>query len=832
MDPDFATLLHRHRKAAGLTQQKLAELTGVSLAAISALERGVRRFPRADTANALAYAMGLTADERQAFSAAARRQRRPRSDGQPSTSNAVSGRARSGSEPAGSGSESGSESGSGSGAPGSGAGSGAAGEAVVPRQLPMPDAGFTGRTGDLDALHSVLTSGSRVAIVAITGMGGVGKTTLAVKAAHSAIAEYPDGQAYLDLHGYDTEAAVSPLEALNYLLRAFGLSGPDVPVQVDEAAARLRTLLASRRALILLDNARDATQVQSLLPGTGRSAVIITSRHELSGMPTAQILRLGLLTPSEGLDLLRTAVGATRVDAEPQAAQSIVEACGLLPLALKIAAGRLAARPQWPLAHLAGLLQDERRRLDQLEDHELGVRASFDVSIDDLAAGPSDREQRAAGAFALFGVPDGPDLTVEVAARLLDCDEHAALDALEDLCNLHLIESLAPRRYRLHDLLRMYARERAHASVSPELQAAVITRILDLYASAAWQSIELAFPRSGRLPWYRAQPPIVNGGRKYEDGGAALSWLDGQRPHLVALVSQGARTADVPVVAVIRLVIGLHTFYATRGHWLDCLRIFRTALEIVDDPQAEAHIRSDLGLVLFDLARSGAGHPDDSIAELHRSRDLFESAHDLVGEALALANLSHVLDLNGNYQQAINAGRQALTLYRELDDAPGATIAHINIGNSQGRLGQAAAQRASYDEAIALSTQNNAHHHLAIALLGSGVAYQQAGDLASSATHLHQAATNFKTLNDQLSLAEALDELGVTLRLAGDLPTSIHHLEEALTIATHYDDGQRHHLILTHLADSLEAAGNPTAAALHRTQAEEINRGRGSSHDA
>lgn len=784
MDAEFATLLHRHRRAAGLTQQKLAEKAGMSVAAIGALERGVRRFPRPETVNALAYAMGLTAADRNAFTAAAAR--RP-SRVQPDTT-----------------------------AP-----------AAVPRQLPMPDASFTGRAADLATLHTALTNGSRVAIVAITGMGGVGKTTLAVKAAHAAIAEYPDGQAYLDLHGYDTGAAVSPLEALNYLLRAFGLSGPDVPVQVDEAAARLRTLLASRRALILLDNARDVAQVASLLPGTGRSAVIITSRHELSGMPTAQILRLGLLTPPEGLDLLRTTVGAARVDSELPAAQSIVEACGQLPLALKISAGRLAARPQWPLAHLAELLQDERRRLDQLEDHELGVRASFDVSIDDLAAGPSAREQQAAAAFALFGVPDGPDLTVEVAARLLDCDEHAATDALEDLCNLHLVESLAPRRYRLHDLLRMYARERAQASISPSRQAAVITRILDLYASAAWQSIELGFPKSGRLPWYREQSPIVGGGRKYDDMGAALSWLDGQRPHLLALASQAVRTAGVPVVSVVRLVIGLHTFYATRGHWLDCLRIFRTALEMVDDPRAEAHIRGDLGLVLFDLARSGAGHPDDSIAELHRSRELFEAADDLVGEALALANLSHVLDLNGDYQQAIDAGERALTIYRKLDDAPGEAIAYINIGNSQGKLGRASAQRASYDEAIAVSTRHDAQHHLAIALLASGVAHQQAGDLTTSATHLHQAATKFKSLDDQLSLAEALDELGVTHRLSGDLQASIHHHEEALTITTHYDDGQRHYLILTHLADSLDASGNHQAAAEHRAQAEDINRGRG-----
>ena len=277
--------------------------------------------------------------------------------------------------------------------------------------------------------------------------------------------------------------------------------------------------------------------------------------------------------------------------------------------------------------------------------------------------------------------------------------------------------------------------------------------------------------------------------RSYDDMGSALSWLDGQRHHLLALTSQAVRMGDVPAMAILRLVIGLHTFYATRGHWLDGLRIERTALEVAaDDPRGEAHVRSDLGLVLYDLARAGAGHPNDSIAELHRSRELFESVDDLVGEALALANLSHVLDLNGDYQQAIDAGEQSLTIYRKLDDEPGQTIAYINIGNSQGKLGTTEAQRSSYDEAIAISTRNDAQHHLGIALLGSGVAYQLAGDLTSSLDHLHQAATKFEALSDQLSLAEALDEIGLTYRLSGNLESSITHLDRALAISTLYGD--------------------------------------------
>ncbi|MEV8375266.1 NB-ARC domain-containing protein [Kribbella sp. NPDC056861] len=1073
---DFATLLHRHRKAARLTQEQLAAKSGLSLAAIGALERGVRRYPRQATVDTLAYTLGLSADERKIFAGAARRRGGDSSLSSPESAR-LGPRAQLDARPP------------------------AAGPAV-PRQLPLLDASFTGRAADLAVLREALTGGAAVAVtaaaatggsgvavtdgagvavtdgpgvaatsepgttaageagtaatggadaaatgvaasdgigvsatggpdvpatsgpgmaapggngtaatdvaatggadvpvtggpvgaatgrtgaattggtgvpvsgradvpttsgsgvapagrtgvpatggagvpttgragvvvMAVTGMGGVGKTALAVHAAHAAAEDFPDGQVYLDLRGYGAGEPVSPLDALDSLLRAFGLSGPDVPLRVDEAAARLRTLLANRRALILLDNARDAAHVEHLLPGTGRSAVIITSRYDLTGMPIARILRLGLLSASEGLGLLRTIVGETRVAHEPTAAQSILASCGLLPLALKIAAGRLAARPHWPLSHLANLLRDERRRLDQLEDHEIGVRTSFDVSIEDLDRGESAREQRAVAAFALFGVPDGPDLSVEVAAKLLNCDERTATDALEDLCNLHLVESLAPRRYRLHDLLRMYARERAQAQVSAADRAAAITRIVDLHAAIGWRAVELCHPTASRLPWFKAHPiagggaapgepalgeptltqpvldeptltqaaprdpastqPVpgeptlddpasggpaparpVSGGPMLDDDPAsgapesggpmltrpesersepggptpsgpasgglapggptytqpasgdpafartgiggpmpdgtasdgpvfgdlagALAWLDGQRAHLLALIPQAARTPGVPAVSVLRLAISLHTFYATRGHWLDALRAYRTALEVAgDDPAAEGFLRSDLGLVLHDLAKAGSGDTADAVAELRRSLTLFEDLEDYRGAAMALANLSHILDLIGDFEQGIECGERAITLYRKSEDPLGEALAYISIGNAEGKLGRTAAQRSAYDTSIAISTEQGSGHHLAIALFGSGLAYRQAGDFAAAFDHLRQSAANFKALNDQLGLAEALDELGVTFRLTGDRSAAIAHHEEALAIAVQYDDGHRRLLILEHL---------------------------------
>lgn len=785
MEGEFARLLSRHRRAAGLTQEVLAESAKMSVAAVSALERGIRRFPRRETVAALANTLGLNADDQRIFALAARR--RPGHDDQAAaqlTGQRIS---------------------------------------AVPRQLPLVVAGFTGRGAELGQLRAVLTGeSSQPAVIAVTGMGGVGKTTLAVQAAHAVAGEYPDGQVYLDLQGYGTGDAVPPVDALSYLLRAFGLPGPEVPVRVDEAAARLRTLLADRRALILLDNARDGNHIESLLPGIGRSGVIITSRHDMSGISTARALRLGLLSRSEALDLLRTIAGTSRVDREPDAAQSILDACGLLPLALRIVAGRLAGRPRWPLSHLADLLRDERSRLDQLEHFDLGVRASFEVSIDNLTGSEIVGEQLAATVFTLFGVPDVPDLTVEVAASLLDRDRQSTAMTLEYLCDLHLVESLSPGRYRLHDLLRMYAKERAQFGITSQSRAGAITRILDLYAAAAWQAIEFASPNASRLSWLRAQPPYSSRGPKFEDLGSVLAWLDGQRPHLVALMAQAAETAGVPAGSTLRLAIGLNTFYATRGHWQDCLRINQRALKIAiaaNDNHAQGFIRNDLGLVLFDLVQAGSGDADESVAQLHRSLDLFEHLDDYQGAAMALANLSHVLDHTGDHQQAIDYGECALSIYQKLDDVLAQALALVNIGNSQGKLGKTDEQRVSYNTSIEISTRFGGDHILAIALLGSGVAYRKAGRFTPSLDHLHQSAAKFVDLNDRLGLAESLDELGVTYRLAGRADAAIELHEEALEIAVHYDDGRRHVLILHHLGLALEDSGDTVGAATRLQEA-------------
>jgi tetratricopeptide (TPR) repeat protein/transcriptional regulator with XRE-family HTH domain len=732
MDDDFAALLRRHRRAAGITQELLAQRAYLSLAAVSALERGVRRRPHNETVAALADALGLTESQRAPFRAAA------------------SGKS----------------------------------HAQSPRQLPAAAADFTGREPEFARLKAALSRGEGSTVVAITGMGGAGKTALALQVAHAVADDYPGGQLYLDLHGFGGSEPVRPIDALAWILTALDVLPADVPQTVDEAAATMRSFLAHRRVLLMLDNARDAQQIEPLLPGRGRSAAIVTSRHNLSVLPTTQTVRLDLWSEEEGLDYLARTVG-DRIGHEQDAATDVLTACGLLPLAVRIAAGRLASRPAWTVAHLASLLHDERHRLDQLQGPDLGVRAGFAVSIDQLAGSERPRERRAADAFAMAGHSPGPDLSTEVAARLFECTEREAEQALEDLCDLNLAESGTPGRYRLHDLLRTYAAERSPAAE----HAPALTRLLDLHAAVACESIRLSVPSATRLPWLKARLP-----NRFTDAASAMSWLDSQRAHLVPLMTEAAATPGVPARSLLQLAMGLNAFYMTRGHWLEWHRINTIAVDIARaerDVTAEAFIRNDLGLVCYDLILDGSRRTTDAIRELRHSLALFEQLGLDGPAAMSLTNLSHVFTHAGDHDEAVGCGVRATAIYQRMDDTHGEALTYINIAQSYGGLGRAEEQRKSYERSIEVATAHGDDRVLAEALLGSGTAYRREGNLDAAIRELTRSVEVFRSFHDLLLLAEALDELGVAHRLAGEPDAAAQRHEEALTIASSSDDGTR-----------------------------------------
>ncbi|MFC7646631.1 BTAD domain-containing putative transcriptional regulator [Streptosporangium lutulentum] len=325
-----------------------------------------------------------------------------------------------------------------------------------PAQLPAAVSDFTGRRQIIARLHTLLSSPSGsegVPVAAISGIGGVGKTALAVHVAHAMQDLFPDGQLYADLRGYGEEPT-APESVLAAFLRGLGLPADIIPDGLAERSALFRSLLAERRMLVLLDNARDAAQVSHLLPGSTGCAAIVTSRGKLADLAAARLVDLDVMEPDEALVLFGTVAGAERVAAERAAAMDVVAACGFLPLAVRIVAARLAARPSWTVASLVPRLADERRRLDEMRVGNLAVEATFALGYGQLSPAQ-------ARAFRLLSLPGGPAISIGAASAVLALSPTDTEDILESLVDASLLEAPAPGRYRFHDLLKLFARRTA-----------------------------------------------------------------------------------------------------------------------------------------------------------------------------------------------------------------------------------------------------------------------------------------------------------------------------------------------------------------------------------
>lgn len=333
----------------------------------------------------------------------------------------------------------------------------------LPRQLPATTTGFTGRQRELAAITAAFPATApdgSTPVVAINGYGGVGKSALAIHAAHRLVARFPDGQLYANLHGHDTAMPpTDPARLLNRFLRALGVPPEDCPTDREDAAGLFRTLTADRRLLVVLDNARSATQVRQLSPGAPGCGLLVTSRRILAGLDGANHIHLDVLAEPAAISMLRQMVGAARVIAEPEATAAVARCCGYLPLALRAAGARLAARPGWRIATLAHRLKDRSGRLDELDVAELSVRHSFAASYQELADSVDATDRGAASIFAWLGSQKSPERSGGETAQQLG---HAVEDTerlLERLVDARLLESPAPGRYRLPALLQLYASE-------------------------------------------------------------------------------------------------------------------------------------------------------------------------------------------------------------------------------------------------------------------------------------------------------------------------------------------------------------------------------------
>ena len=413
----------------------------------------------------------------------------------------------------------------------------------------------------------------RIALVA--GSGGLGKTSLAVHAAHRVRASFPDGQLYVDLLGA-TAHPLPPADVLARFLRDLGVDGRDIPAEDDERAARYRTVLAGRRMLVVLDNARDAAQVRPLLPGAASCAVLVTTRSRMPDLASTRLVDLNVLDDDEALTLFTKVVGDERAAAEPEATAELLLACAGLPLAIRICAARLATRSGWTIRAMANRLRDEHRRLDELRVGDLAVRASFQVSFASLPTSAPPGGIAPADAFRMLGLWHGPSISSAAAAALFGTPEYLASDALETLVDAHLLESTSPDRYKFHDLLRVYSSERAVADLSEPDRDAAIGRLLRWYVRTADAAATAVSPhrynmplgRRPRMTWPRSASPPPR---------SALAWYDGERANLVAATRQAAESGLHDIAW--RLPAPLFQIFNSRGNWADCIATHRIALD-------------------------------------------------------------------------------------------------------------------------------------------------------------------------------------------------------------------------------------------------------------
>src|SRR6266487_2502145 len=457
-----------------------------------------------------------------------------------------------------------------------------AGMHVVPRQLPAASPHFTGRESELNALSGLLepepdkTRG--VVIAALTGMAGIGKTALAVHWAHQVADQFPDGQLFVNLRGFGPSGvAVAPSAAISGLLSALGVPAPLIPADMAARAALLRSRLAGRRMLIVLDNAQDAEQVRSLLPGAPGCLVLVTSRNRLTGLAAAEgarLIPLDVLTDWEARDLLIRRLGAGRVMAELTAVRELAELCARLPLALSDVAARAASRPRLPLSGLAASMRDERGRLDALETGEsaTSVRMVFSWSRDRLS-------QLARRMFGLLGTHPGPDITVPAAASLAGLPRSLAHVALAELCDQHLITEHVTGRYMCHALLRIYAAEAAPVRDSVADRRAAMHRVLDHYLHTANKASAALYPQSVQLTCGQPMPGV----RPEEIVGPAQAaqWFENERHVLLAAIDQAASEDYAPHAWALPHAVG--PFFQGEEYWRKLTAAQRSALAVAGE---------------------------------------------------------------------------------------------------------------------------------------------------------------------------------------------------------------------------------------------------------
>ncbi|QFU88502.1 helix-turn-helix domain-containing protein [Amycolatopsis sp. YIM 10] len=709
MTGQFGGLLRQARLRAGLTQEQLAERSGVGIRTLRGFETGERGNPRVRTVRRLAEALDCEPAERDELLAAS-----------------VSAEA--------------------------------AGPA--PRQLPAPPGRFVGRREELAGLDAALAgaNGATAVVSAISGGGGVGKTWLALHWAHRHLADFPDGQLFLDLRGFAPDGRpVTSAEAIRGLLEALGVPPAAIPADLDAQAGLYRSLVAGRRMLIVLDNARDAHQVVPLLPGSAACTVLVTSRDRLAGLLTAHNTRplaLDVLAEADARALLTARLGEDRLAAEPEATADLLTRCAGLPLALAVVAARGSLRPDLPLASLAAELRDAATRLGALDadDPAASVRAA--VSWTHAAL-----ESAQAVVFALLGLAPGPDISLHAAAALTGLPLDQAAQVLRRLERISLLEEHTAGRFRMHDLVRLYATERADHDLTADRAEAGLRRLTEFYLHTSFAADRLVSPQRQPIQLPPGSPRPLDG------PAAAWAWFEAEHANLLAThqlaVDRGWHAL------VWQLAWTLQSFRWRQGHLDENVTVWRAGLAAAErsaDPAAQtlAHRLLARGYVLIGLYVDATQH-------LRRSLNLAEEQGDLLEQANAHHAFTLIRAHQGDDQRALEHALSALHLFRSLGDRVGEAETRNTAGWYEARLGHYEQARAHCEAALALHREHENHYGEAHTLDSLGYIARLSGDHDAASVFYRQAITRYRDTGSAYDEAATLDSLARTEQALGDV---------------------------------------------------------------
>lgn len=644
---------------------------------------------------------------------------------------------------------------------------------VVAAHLPAAPRGFTGRAVEVRRLTEVLADAGDVAVpvAVISGPAGVGKSALAVHCAHELADRYHDGQLHVDLRGYDLGDPMPPIDALTLFLRALGLPPAQVPVELDEAVHTYRSLVAGRRLLVVLDNAGSAEQVRPLLPGAPGCAVLVTSRDDLRGLSAldgAWPLRLDMLSPAESLALLGRMAGADRLGAEPDAAADLARLCAHLPLALRIAGAHLAARPQWPVAEYARELAegDRLRALAIPDDPRAAVRTAFTLSYRALAP-------RTRLLFRRLGLVPGPDFTAVVAAALCGWAVGDAAAELDRLTTAHLVREHVPGRYQSHDLLRLYAAERAEAEEPAGERDAVTTGLYALYLGYTDAAARTLYPHRLRLPLPQPAAP------SFATTTDALSWLDAELPNLTAAVHAAVRGGHRRLACL--LADALRGYFPGRGltaQWLDLATTALAAATEADDPAAVAAAHLSIGEAHLSLTRYPLAIEHDAAA-----RDWARRADWAEGESSALGNLGTVLREKGDLRQAVDCLAAALEINVRIGSTRKQVLDMMNLGVVYAALGRLASAAQLFERATEVNREAGSPSTTSMLAQCLGIARRYLGELPAAERHLTTALTTTREIDNRWGQASVLESLAGVHADAGRPERARSTVEEALRLA-------------------------------------------------